>query len=348
MYRGVERPAIPLLNLPQGRRNNLRFQGAPQQLAKELGETAVREAGDQVAKIANIGFAEKIFKIFGRLNADVRQGGLSLEDMAARLLTVIGIYIPQGYLSIKENKHKWETNGRNVVVWTMTLGLTWLLKNDKWGTNTLLDKFMHPKVAEDQTRGLIDRLINKVRLPVDYVDILKAADLVEKDFAPKGAYWSKLDANKLSKINNFFDDLKARAQKGALGEIEVIDKKLVNGEMKNVTRKIAEKEILEALPGFIKRMNIFPLVSTTLITAATVYIIGDIAMRIVYKFIAPFDHDFDPDRVKKKKSGNAQPASASAASPAMRSISMHQPRAFQAFARQPQFTGGIKGEGRHV
>lgn len=322
-----------------------------------------------VGKIANLGFAERIFKAFGRLNADVRRGGMSLEDMAARTLTIFGVYLPQGVMAVKEDKHKWETNGRNAVVWTMTLGLTWLLKNEKWGLNTILNAFMRPRKTPEQLQSyareldtqfaeqassrvspeklarlgpvkrlktrlseamqpvtfqmrrllkpayvLTDRLVNRYRLPNDYFNILDAVG-IDRPANHKKAFWSTLDANKLKKINNFYDDLRLRADQGMLAA--------------------NEQALLKTMPSFIRRLNVFPLIATTLITAATVYLIGDVAMRIVYKFIAPFDHDFDPASVNKKakKSPSTGGGSASSGGRATHAPSFNQPAVFRAFSQ---------------
>lgn len=308
------------------------FQGAPEKAAAEAAVAAAERAVS--TDIAHLGFAERIFKLFGKANADARQGGLSLEDMAARLLTVFGVYLPQGVMAVKNDQHKWETNGRNAIVWTMTLALTYLSKSDKLGFNKLLDRFMQEQKPAEQLTGAFDKLVNRFRMQADYFEILKAANIGYRESDRKNAYWSKLDVNKLQSVNYLYERLLGKTKTnatGAPGKLAKLQHELTE-KMQAGTITEAEAKMLKALPGFITRLNVFPLITTSIITAATVYIIGDVAMRLVYKFVAPLDHDFvHPNQ--KKPAAPAQP----------KQLSITQPNLFQALKAQsatPAFKGG--------
>lgn len=285
---------------------------------------ATTKVAKQGAEIAYLGIAKDwIQPAFKWAKSDIRVGGLSLEDMAGRLLTLIGIYIPQGYFACRDNKHPWETNGRNAVVWLMTLGLTSLTKSENFGVNTLLlNPLMQQKGSAVRYASFLQAPMNllknklgikvdyvdilnkqaqfvmdKLRMDVDYVDILKDAKIslsdAEKEGAIKGtkALWASswLDANKVEKIQNHFEELKAK-------------------EATEPGLTVSEKAMKEAIPKFFKRINSFNFVSTALITAATVYFIGGVAMKIVNKLFTPLDKD--QDKLKPVKPlGQAQPQS---------------------------------------
>lgn len=297
--------------------------------AAQLGEKAVVD-------VAHCGTAEKLFKFFSKdvFNRDVRVGGLSLEDVAARAQTIIGVYLMQGYLAVKDHKHPWETNGRNITVWLMTTFLTQFLKNDHFGVNTLLlNPFMKPKVTDSAAiakLGPIERWINKKRLDINYIDIVKRAGITVKDedlakvVAGKKSLWASLDTNKIDRINNLYEELNAAAKSGGK---EALDK------LKQEGLEATDKQIFEAMPAFLRRINAFPLISTALITACTVYIIGSLAMKITYSVFAKHDKDFDPNAVAGKKKHDTPAApQASGGQPAQHQLSISQPNTFAAFA----------------
>lgn len=233
-----------------------------------------------IAEIAHEGIANKIAPLARAMSSTGlgKLGGLSFEDWAARLLTIFGIYIPQGFIAIKENKHKWETNGRNALVWTMTLGLTMLVKNDKFSTNTLLNFFMkngQAAAAENPTAGPVKRFFNKLKLNGDYFDILKSAKIDFKEADRAKAHWSNLDKNVMDTIGLHLKELAAKTG--------ISD---------------AEKSFLKLANKFVFRRNLFNVLSTGIITLLTMYVIGRFAMELVFRFIAPLDHDFDPARSK--------------------------------------------------
>lgn len=239
-----------------------------------------------VVDITHLKTAEAIQQLFKWAKKDVRMGGLSLEDMAGRLQTAIGVYLLQGFYAVKEEKHPWETNGRNAIVWLMTLALTSLTKSENYGVNTVfLNPFMKQKgTAVRFAPSFIRNAIDALRMDMDYVDIIEKCGIKisdsEKAGAQKGtkALWASswLDANKVEKVQNKLLEL---SQKDTLTD--------------------AEKELKEAIPKFFKRINTFNMASTAIITAATVYFIGGVAMRIVNKFISPLDKDFDGNKPNK-------------------------------------------------
>jgi hypothetical protein len=250
------------------------------------------EIAKKGVEIAHLQAAEKIQQLFAWAKKDVRVGGLSLEDMAGRLQTLIGVYLLQGYFAVKHEKHPWETNGRNAIVWLMTLALTSITKSENYGVNTILfNPFMKQKGAAIRLFPFLRPLLDKARMDVDYLDIIQAAGIKirdsEKTAALKGtkALWASswLDDNKMKKIENHL--------------IQLVHK----GE----TASDAEKAMRQAIPKFFNRINAFNLASTGIITAATVYFIGGVAMRIVNKFISPLDKDFDEH--KKQKNLSALP-----------------------------------------
>ena len=236
-------------------------------------ETAVKE-------VAHLGVAKKIMGIvdqFG-LTKDIRVGGMSMEDISGRLQTLIGVYMLQGYFAYKDKKHPWETNGRNAVVWLMTVALTAWSKSDSYGINTMFfNHFMKAKGTPNKV-PLMQSLLDLTRMDKDYLDILKAAniDVPEKDAMAarngKKALWaaSWLDSNKVKTIQDYLKSIEQKSP-ASLNE--------------------TEKAMKKAIPSFFKRMNIANMASTGVITAATVYLIGNVAMQIVNKLFTPLDKD---------------------------------------------------------
>jgi hypothetical protein len=209
--------------------------------------------------------------------------------MAGRLLTLVGIYIPQGYFAYRDNKHPWETNGRNAVVWLMTLGLTSLTKSENYGVNTLLlNPIMQQKGSAVWNTHILRPFVDPLRMEVDYVDILKDAKIslsdAEKEGAAKGkkALWASswLDTNKIEKIQNRLVELNAKAATEKLTD--------------------AEQAIQHSIPKLFRRINLFNGVSTGIITAATVYFIGGVAMKIVNKVFTPLDKNQDDQKPSKQ------------------------------------------------
>jgi hypothetical protein len=289
---------------------------------------AARNGHAAVTGIAHEKAAKNIAKVFdggalGKLfSRDVRIGGLSLEEMSSRFLTLFGIYIPQGILAVKDQKHPYETNGRNILIWVMTFLLTQFLKNDTFGVNSL---FLSPLMIE---KGKLQAFDRKADIPAnagffkraygsvfkapfnvfqrtlnrhfgmkgDYLAVLKDAGIeisesdIKKALKSTKAPWASLDNNKLDLINNRYEELRKIASADGVEALAKLEKPV-------------SQALYETYPKVLRRLNIFPLISTSLVTAATVYVIGGLAMKLVYKFIAPFDKDFNPAAVSggKKK-----------------------------------------------
>jgi hypothetical protein len=284
--------------------------GMVERLTQHEAKIANLKAGNRLQNILNSKWGKSVF------NRDVRIFNMSLEDVAGRLQTILGVYLLQGIFAVKDQKHPWETNGRNFVVWVLGTALTIFSKDRTWGVNNWLDKlFMRPRRAIPKEASAIRRrythALNALRMPLDYRDILKNAGIED---ARQGA-WACMDANKLHRLKRYYTKLQAKPP-GALDK--------------------AEKEILDHMPAFLRRLNLFPLVSTGIITAGTIYIVGGLAMDIVYKFIAPFDKDFDPSKLKNAKKSSATPAPAANPTPTPpKQTTLMQPQAFTAFSARP-------------
>lgn len=342
---------------------------------------AIRQNLQTNGKPLSLKTAEWLYRSIGNvkfLNRDIRKFNLSLEDWAARFLTVFSIYIPQGFLAVKENRHKWETNGRNVVIWTMTFALTALMKNDKFSANSWLNRFMAPnnhydkigfgiEVAEahksqlqkslsEKPAGVLGRWRHKrqaarlvsvektlqalggefetlkavaekagLRLPAADASaplgerlnhLYKAADqakLILKDLpgnkpAPLARF--RLDGNYFQLLRK--SGLRVDGQNHALWSsmdindcdklVQYLESKLAKSQANGQTLNAVEQKLLKLAKQVVRRSSAFRLVATSLITAATVYVIGGVAMEIVYRFIAPFDHDFVPPDKGKNRS----------------------------------------------
>jgi hypothetical protein len=130
----------------------------------------------------------------------------------------------------------------------------------------------------------------------DYLAVLKDAGIeisesdIKKALKSTKAPWASLDNNKLDLINNRYEELRKIASADGVEALAKLEKPV-------------SQALYETYPKVLRRLNIFPLISTSLVTAATVYVIGGLAMKLVYKFIAPFDKDFNPAAVSggKKK-----------------------------------------------
>ncbi len=282
----------------------LRFGSGVASLAKVAGSEVPQEAvvrGYRFASfIKNRLLGGKLF------NNDIRWGGLSLEDMASRVQTLLGVYLLQGYYAIKDDKHPWETNGRNAVIWVMTLLLQNLAKSENYGVNTLLfNPFMRQKGYLSSEMSGLQKFLDHGRMDVDYLDILQDAGIKISDEELKGArkgkkaLWASswLDANKTDLIKKRYRDLHHKIQENAKA---IADQRPLPHILTPLEEAI-EKEI----PRFFKRINGWNMASTALLVGATIYFIGGVAMDIVNKVISPLDKDFEgnknlpPDQILK-------------------------------------------------
>lgn len=266
---------------PGGRSIPPRFAGGANTVWKAETEAVVRGL-KQANWTRDKLFSAKIF------NMDVRKGGLSLEDVAGRLQTLIGVYLLQGYYSIKDDKHPWETNGRNALIWVMTLMLQNMTKSESHGVNTLLfNPFMRQKGSLSFEREQFQKVIDRFRMDADYLDILQDSgisvshDDMKGAKAGKKALWaaSWLDDNKANLIKKRYEVLKEKALRGTLSQ--------------------EEQKIYQSIPRFFRRINGLNIASTGLIMGATIYLIGGVAMKIVNKVISPLDKDYHGNKHKQ-------------------------------------------------
>lgn len=270
-------PSQKTLPLPVARPGELpRFGNAlaKEALYKAVGDSAVDRLSDAMYPF---------FRKIGQWDIG-KVGGLALEDWAARFLTLFGLYIPQGLIAIKQDSHKWETNGRNVFMWILNIAVVSFAKNDKYGLNTLLNNFMKDKTTAD-SKTWIGRLVSKFGLEGDYFKALAECGIKTKAEDRAKAFWASMDSNMMDSLVAKYNGL---FEKQAAG-------KVLND---------AEKGLHKLLGQFLNRRNAFNLASTTVITLATMYLIGKLAMDFVFTFIAPLDHDFEP----MKRGGHGAPA----------------------------------------
>lgn len=288
---------------PRGKSIVPRFGGGAAAFAKIAGQQPQPEAlvrGFPLANaLKNNLFGAKLF------NKDVRMGGLSLEDVAGRLQTLIGVYLLQGYYAVKDDKHPWETNGRNAMIWVMTLVLQNLTKSENYGLNTLLcNPFMRQKGHLSSEMAWLQNGLDKFRMDADYLDILQDAGISMSTDELKGAregkkaLWASswLDANKTDLIRRRYESLKSRVSTQEGKEI-----------LSQLTQE--EQKIYKSIPSFFNRINSWNNLSTAIIVGSTIYLIGGVAMKIVNKVISPLDKDFDGNP-NKKHPGQTSPATA--------------------------------------
>lgn len=320
-----------------------RFGNAPavKQVAKPLASSAE-------SSIRALGLAETISrhlhtlagkKGFSWLFQDVRKLNMSIEDWASRFNLLLAVYLPQMYFSLKNNRHKWETNARNFIIWTTTILLTFGVKHPKYGINSLLDTFMKPKMTHAPAEGHFfsrqwDALTNRFRLHNNYLtDVLTPAGIkVPTDPKKIKGFWASMD-------NNLIDSVWAYIPK-AQKELAGLQTKLALSE-KELARKATLEKFLHTAPQFLKRLGGFQLLSTGVFMALMTYIVGGLMMELVIKYIAPFDHDFDMGDAKKlgnKAKGlvaqSTHPLMTTFSKPSVFATRFEQPQP------QPQTTGG--------
>ncbi len=227
---------------------------------------------------------------------------LSLQDWSARVSTLFAFYTPQTILAFTEEKHKWETLGRNLLNWTGTIGIVALCKHDKYGINALFNPFLKPRenlsetvkevtgklenavkdsrtlepiVKESVTRlrasiTFLGKWVNSKRFKPEFFDFLSEKAYINL------ANWTELDENHFDEMKNIWKELEAQKVKAGLTE--------------------SEKYIHEAIPKAMNRISSFKFAAIGLSTAALAFFIGKVVMDLVYQFIAPFDHDFDAEK----------------------------------------------------
>ncbi|MBY0451161.1 MAG: YppG family protein [Cyanobacteria bacterium] len=293
--------------------------------------TVARELAEQALKplFTPEGFWGKRIHPFAESLANIKLqfANMSLEDWASRLNTIFAIYLPQTAVAFAKSQHVWETLGRNVLVWCATLAVVAYNKNDTYSVNTLVfDKFMRPadpalpelvnlatrhsgkiplaeakklasqypgsklakalvKTAETAGQshvsgpGFWSKVQHKMGLSGDYFALLERAGVRFSEKDRKKAYWASIDANEVDKIQAF------------AGRVA----KKLESSGKHDAALLGDKKLAELVPSFLNRLKWCKLGSTAVITALIAVVVGKVTMDIVFKFIAPLDHDFDPN-----------------------------------------------------
>jgi hypothetical protein len=163
-------------------------------------------------------------------------------------------------------------------MWVLAVGIVSFAKNDRWGFNTVLNHFMKNRQAAD-ANTFWGKLTSRFGLDGDYFKVLKEAGIPHKADDAKRAFWASMDSNMVDRLVHHYDQMTVKGK--ALSEAEQTSHKL--------------------LGQFLRRRNAFSLTATALITGLTVYLIGKVAMDIVFKYIAPLDHDYEPPLKKAQK-----------------------------------------------
>lgn len=275
-----------------------------------FGNAALKQGGEAVAKelygeIRNLKNAERIYNKMGKKLSkfNARLFNLSLEDWAGRFLTIFGVYLPQAYYSMKENKHKVETNARNALVWTMTLAIYILMKNENVGVNSIFNQFMKPKVGEAEVSGFMKKQINKMRLEHNYFELLDEAGIKYSADDAKKMFWTKLDKNHTDKLAHRVEDIaqelteKLKPHEMDLKKLEHLVKSNAIEETNTELMKLGKQfSKMKSIRKFLMRQGAFSIINTVAITGAIIYLVGGLAMKIVLNTVAPLDHDFVPSK----------------------------------------------------
>jgi hypothetical protein len=265
-----------------------------------------------VSEIKGINTANRLYNVFGRIQSDPKIWGFSINDWASRLNTALAVYAPALYFSlVPEKKHFWETNGRNVLIWFTTLGVTVLTKHPTMGVNPMLNHVMpqkralQPKASEtfgDKIGRHVQKGLDVFRPKYDYYDMLHKAGVLTQEEA-RNARNNK--ANKWDLDNNQIERLKMKME-------QLSEKFKSNKAIEGMSQSEAETFAKNA-PKLMNRLSNMKMAALSANAAATIFIIGIWAMNMVFKYIAPHDPDFDASKYNKakNKSKNSTAASAS-------------------------------------
>ena len=169
------------------------------------------------AKIKNLSLASWTFNVADKLKLpwqsksllsnNIHIFNLSLEDWASRIAILFGLYVPQTVQAFKEDKHKWETLGRNVLSWTLTAVLTVAIKADALPITSGMTQFIRQKIKDNDFA-----LGNKIRPEYQTFikkygkDLIKAERLANNE-SKLSEKWSKLSSrlSQLEKASKQFD-----------------------------------------------------------------------------------------------------------------------------------------------
>jgi hypothetical protein len=265
-----------------------------------FGAAAPAQVGEAlVGNIKHLQLADWVYNTAGRVPKDPRIGNLSIQDISSRVNVLLAVYVPALYFSLHpKKKHFWETNGRNVLLWFITLAIALATKSKRFGFNQFLDPFMAKKTNQ---AGAWQKVLNKFRPDYNYQDLLKNAGL-----SSRHASWVDVSGD-----NNALETLKMK--------VEQLAQKAKDKAKTGATLEPAEKELMENIPKFMNRLTGIRLASTGLNMLLTITIIGILAMEVVFRVIAPLDPDFDAskfrNRNKKQAGSGPQPSGFSVGNP---------------------------------
>lgn len=261
------------------KQKGLRFSGSPSSLVSDITHGQI---------------AEKTRKIFGHISLEERPFGLSRQDVTSRVNVGTAVYLPAFFFSfIPHKKHFYETNGRNLLLWWTTLGLTLLTKSPKYGLNPPLTYlFMNSKkqrplspkggfasVVHDYFKKPLERLSRPLRPNYNYFELLEYL-VPEKKYSLKerqDAKWSGLSDNYKAALERRFALLKNNPE-----ELQKLARHL----------EIPSVEAATALGDFTSRATRLKLFSAATSAFLAVTVLGVALMQIVLKYIAPLDPDF--------------------------------------------------------
>lgn len=309
------------------------YPGAPTSRLPQFGLTSTvsHEAAAQIKNLRTAEFLAEKMK-FQKLHTDPRFWNLSMQDLLSRLNVALAVYLPATYLSLSQKKHAWETNGRNAMLWFATLGVAIATKHPKYGLNPLLNPLMRQKVTADTIPAELSRLKNELELlkqdPTRHSDkINKLGKIYSKletqltkpsigtkllnKLRPNYDYYKLLEEAKIGKFSKYTDRQGAwwaSPDRNQLKTLEVKLQGLKESTQKGLKLTETDQAFLKNAPKFLNRISSMRVLATLLNMALTVYVIGILVMEVVFRWIAPRDHDFDPTKYRNGKHHKSEKA----------------------------------------
>ncbi len=260
---------LPQTNTASPKLKQLELKQEPKFGNGPLKQAAKTVSLDSVEKLSQKLMENPKLEKWGSLNTKL--WNLSLQDWSARVAILFAFYTPQTVLAFTDNKHKWETLSRNILNWTVTIGILILNKHHKYGLNSLFNPYLKPQQETlPKDAGKYKQWINKWSYKpelFDYASKKLGIDLTK---------WTGLD-------DNHFDELKAAWQK--------LDKL-------NQAKKLSKSEqyVHKNIPSLVNRISAYKFLSVGISVALLAFFVGKVVMDVVYKHIAPLDHDFDASK----------------------------------------------------
>jgi len=214
-------------------------------------------------------------------------------------------------------------------MWVTNIGIIFLTKHPKYGVNAIFNRFMQPKGTKlihpdsakliqaknrvgvffakyinpiaDQISKYAAKLLNHqffikiadlFRPNYSFYELLKLGGLkvTDEDIATKAPLWAKLDHNQVEQLKMMREKAKTALETG----------EKLPGKM---TRQEAEA-LVKNVRNFTTRLGGMNLSTTAVNILATVYVIGILAMDVVFRFIAPWDKDFDRKKAEAARHKN--------------------------------------------